>query len=99
MTILIKMFRVDPESRKMSFPGKIVMKIPNEDITLDFDYTNPDKCASFIKLTCKDILKKNNREMLRWQVCRLGGNPPFIQYFPGYDTEGNTLSVKDYGII
>ena len=29
----------------------------------------------------------------------MGGNPSWIQYFPGIDNKGKPLSVKEYGVI
>ncbi len=96
MVILIKLFKFNEDNTKLVFPGVILKKLQIEDIP--FNPGNINSWIRFIQFHFADIIKKEGNK-IRWQVYLMGGNPSWIQYFPGIDNKGKPLSVKEYGVI
>lgn len=95
--LIVKVFEINANN-KIIMPGKIIYKW-DKDNQPTFDITNPNMWRLFIKKYCKDIIREKGSYNLRWQVYNLGGNPPLINFFPGYDKNGKVLDINKYGVI
>lgn len=86
-------FNLNENKTNIKVPGTYVAKLREE--KLGFDYTNPNNWVIFIRKHFKELLSND----VRWSIYRLGGNPSYINYFPGYTRQAKQISIFERGKI
>jgi hypothetical protein len=96
MTIIVMLFDLNEDKTNIKVPGTVIAKVKEE--KLGFDYTNPNNWIIFVRKHFSQILKQYGNSV-RWSIYRLGGNPSYINYFPGYNRQAKQISIFERGKI